>query len=294
MKNKITSTVIVITAILCSYLVIPSCSFSYKFLKKQKSTAAAVKDTVEYFEDMVFVSGSWFYMGSKRKTDEKPVHKVYVSSFYMDKTEVTVYDFSRFCQASRRTMPPQPEWSSDDHPVVNVTWDQAMAYARWVGKRLPTETEWEFAAKAKSNENNYLLNSDSYLVQSFGNIADESMLRVKTRFPIKKQYDDGYVYTSPAASFPPNALGLYDMEGNVLEWCQDWYDKEIYTSHETHNPLGPAKGFYKVIRGGAWNRSGNYLRVSYRSWYNPKCSFNFIGFRCVQDYDPPHDQLVRK
>jgi len=294
MKNKAVQIFFVITAVAAGSLIIPSCSFNYNFLKRQNTQTAAVQDTVEYFDDMVFISGGWFNMGSKRKADERPVHKVYVSSFYMDKTEVTVYDFRRFCQATRRTMPHQPEWSSDDHPVVNVTWSQAAAYAHWAGKRLPTESEWEYAAKSNNPGNRYTLKSNSYLVQSFGNIADESILSVKSRFPIKRQYDDGYVYSSPAGSYPSNANGLYDMEGNVLEWCNDWYDKEIYKSHDTHNPLGPIKGFYKVIRGGAWNRSGKYLRISYRSFYNPKCSFNFIGFRCVQDYNPPQNQLVRK
>jgi len=96
MKNKAVQIFFVITAVAAGSLIIPSCSFNYNFLKRQNTQTAAVQDTVEYFDDMVFISGGWFNMGSKRKADERPVHKVYVSSFYMDKTEVTVYDFRRF------------------------------------------------------------------------------------------------------------------------------------------------------------------------------------------------------
>lgn len=274
-------------------LLISSCSFNYKYFHSKEITKAARKDTVLQVDDMVFVPGGWFLMGSPKRSDEKPQHRVYVNSFYMDKTEVTVADYRRFCSATRRRMPVQPEWSSDDHPVVNVSWKNALAYARWMGKRLPTEAEWEYAARAKSSGYAYQLRSDSYLGQSFGNIADESILRVKGRFPIKSRYDDGYIYSAPVASFAPNPFGIYDMEGNVLEWCMDWYDRKYYASATaTYNPQGPASGNYKVIRGASWNRSGSYLRTTYRTWYNPACTFKFLGFRCVQDYNPPQNHLA--
>jgi len=295
MKRNFIAITFLAAFFLNSALIIPSCMLNYKFLLKKKTIHSSPQNVTPQYDDMVFVNGGWFYMGSNRKADERPIHKVYVASFYMDKTEVTVSDFRRFCMATRQRMPAQPEWNDeDDHPVVNVSWKEAAAYARWSGKRLPTEAEWEYAARAKTSGYGYRLVAQNAYIESFGNVADESILQVKSRFPIKKRYDDGYIYTAPVASFPPNAIGLYDMEGNVLEWCQDWYDQNYYAKTEAENPHGPAKGYYKVIRGGAWNRSGYFLRSTYRTWYNPECRFNFLGFRCVQDYQAPQDRLARK
>ncbi len=233
-------------------------------------------------EGMVFIPGGTFKMGSTRKANEGPVHTVTVKGFYLDKTEVTVAEYYRFCKATKRRMPEQPEWSEDDHPVVNVDWRHARAYARWVGKRLPTEAEWEYAARGTAAGTGYTPNPKTRYKMSYGNIADESLLQIKLRFPIKRRYDDGYIHTAPVASFPSNIFGVYDMEGNVLEWCSDWYSAGYYKKSPSKNPKGPAKGNYKVIRGASWNRSGMYLRSTFRSWYPPACAFNFLGFRCAK------------
>ncbi len=285
-----------IIQVILTTLFISSCAWhgvSIKFPQSQQKTS--VVETLPHEEGMVFIPGGWFQMGSPYKKDEQPVHRVYVDAFFMDKTEVTVAEYRYFCQATNRRMPPQPEWSDDDHPVVNVSWEDANAYAQWMGKRLPTEAEWEYAARAHATEPfGYSITSKTMYGHSFGNIADQSILTVKSRFPIKEGYDDGYAYTAPVGSFPGNYFGLQDMEGNVLEWCQDWYDERAYESEQNINPQGPPSGRYKVIRGASWNRSGQYLRATYRTWYVPSVTFNFLGFRCVKDYKPSFPTLVKK
>ncbi len=240
---------------------------------------------------MLFIKGGWFAMGSNYKADQKPIHRVFVKPFYLDKFEVTVNEFRRFCAETGHKMPIQPFWNKDDHPVVNVSWYDAQAYAKWCGKRLPTEAEWEFAARGGTNSLRYALNTEHSFVKSHGNVADYSLLNKDSRRIVETGYDDGFAFTSPVGYFPPNVFGIYDMEGNVLEWCSDWYDARYYAQSETENPKGPAKGNYKVIRGGSWNRSGRYLIPTYRTWYPPQCTFDFLGFRCAMDADKAKEHL---
>lgn len=277
-------------------LAVSSCSWrTVSIGLKNEAQKAAVVETIPHEEGMIFIPGGWFQMGSPYKTDEQPVHRVYVDAFFLDKTEVTVAEYRFFCRATNRKMPPQPEWSSDDHPVVNVSWYDASAYAQWMGKRLPTEAEWEYAARAHASEPfGYSVIGKSMYGHSWGNIADQSILSVKTRFPIKEQYDDGYPFTAPVGSFPANFFGLHDLEGNVLEWCQDWYSPDGYSDPQNMNPTGPSSGRYKVIRGASWNRSGQYLRATYRTWYVPSVTFNFLGFRCAKDYKSSQPAMVKK
>ncbi len=235
---------------------------------------------------MALVPGGWFNMGSENADNEKPVHRVYIDDFYMDETEVTVAQFREFTKATRRKMPRQPSWNRGNHPVVNVTWKQAAAYARWAGKRLPTEAEWEYAARGGQMNYDYVFQGSRGYGKNYENIADESMRRVKFHFPVVEGYDDGYVYTAPVASYPPNRFGLYDLNGNVLEWVADWY-ADRYQAGEQRNPRGPQKGFYRSLRGASWNRSGKYMRASYRSFFNPGVRFEFIGFRCARDAQLP-------
>jgi len=223
-----------------------------------------------------------FMMGSNQKKNEAPAHKVTLDAFWMDIHEVTVGQFREFCLRTGTKFPAQPDWNSENHPVVNVTWQEAEAYARWAGKRLPSEAEWEYAARFTNNSAEYDYGTQNLFGRQFGNIADESLLRVKIKFPIKTNYDDGFVFTAPVGQYTPNRFGVCDLDGNVLEWCADWYAGDGYKEGPMVNPAGPEKGSYKVIRGGAYNRSGYYLRVSYRSWYPPHVRFDFIGFRCVR------------
>ena len=286
------SSKIFILVITLSFLI--SCNY-HSLLQKIKpapvKTIVQEKPAIPEEPGMKFIPDGTFMMGSTAKETETPVHKVHVDGFYLDEHEVTVYEYLRFCKATRRRMPKQPVWNDDDHPVVNVTWKDARDYAAWSGKRLPTEAEWEYAARSTKPGTRYAGDPKNSYFGSFGNIADESMLRVKLRFPVKSRYDDGYIHSAPVGSFPANIFSLYDMEGNVLEWCADWYDPNYYKNSEKENPQGAAKGNYKIIRGASWNRSGDYLRSTYRSWYPPACAFDFLGFRCAKDY---HSFVHRK
>lgn len=226
-------------------------------------------------------------MGSILKPNEQPVHTVYVSGFYLDVNEVTVREYRQFCRQTGRTMPQQPDWNYDNHPVVNVSWGNAKAFAKWAGKRLPTEAEWEYAARGLGESPDYAGPENMLFGNSYGNVADESVKRVKYFYPIVDGYDDGHLYTAPVGSFGASKVGLMDMRGNVLEWCADWYAETYATDGEELDPQGPAKGRYKVVRGASFNRSGKYMRVTYRTWYDPTSKFNFLGFRCAKDADLP-------
>jgi len=265
-----------------------ACHFK-SFITSERPTTKVEKKTIEVHipdvEGMVFIPGGSFQMGSKFKANERPIHSVTLDSFYLDTHEVTVYEFQRFCQANRRRMPKQPEWSDDEHPVVNITWKEAKDFASWAGKRLPTEAEWEYAARFNQPGTSYSTDPKQIYGHSFGNIADESMLRIKLRFPIKERYDDGYIHSSPVGSFPANYFGIHDMEGNVLEWIHDFFDEKYFKNGPDKNPTGPSEGNNHIIRGASWNRSGEYLRATYRSWYPPDCAFDFLGFRCAKDFE---------
>lgn len=245
--------------------------------------------TVQEEQGMVLIPGGLFTMGSKYR-NEGPIKKVYIENFYLDVMEVTVAEFRNFVKSTKRKMPKQPNWNFDDHPVVNITWEDCNNYARWIGKRLPTEAEWEYAARGGESNFNYVYENSGTYGKNYENIADESMKRYKYHFPVVNGYDDGYVFTSPVGLFAPNKFGLYDLNGNVLEWCFDWYN-DSYTD-EDKNPKGPAKGIYKVIRGASWNRSGKYMRASYRTFYSIDVQFDFLGFRCAKDVSLPITQNI--
>jgi len=234
--------------------------------------------------DLVFIPGGTFEMGdvfNEGDSDEKPVHSVTVSDFYMGRTEVTVAQYRAFCRATGRAMPKAPSWGwKDDHPIVRVTWDDANAYCRWAGGRLPTEAEWEYAARGGGKK------------VRFGNgqnVADPARINFDGRSKYKKSYSNAGVYrgkTTPVAGFAPNALELYDMSGNVWEWCSDWYDKDYYRNSPRHNPTGPSSGSTRVLRGGSWYLYPFDIRTTNRDWYNPDVRYNVIGFRIVVSASP--------
>ena len=279
--------------LLLTLLFLSSCNIaSYFVVKESDEDKVNEQDLIKsrYEEDgMLYIPGGWFIMGSNKRKNEQPVRKVYIEGLYMDKTEVTVAQFREFVEATNRKMPDQPEWNEENHPVVNVTWDEAKAYAEWSGKRLPTEAEWEYVASGGSEDYEYVYENSQQYGKNYENIADESMKRVKYHFPVVSGYDDGYVYTSPVGLFAPNRFGIYDLNGNVLEWCSDWYDDK-YPADQLKNPSGPKEGRYKVIRGASWNRSGSYMRTSYRTFYSSHVRFDFLGFRCAKDASLPITQ----
>jgi len=306
---------------------------------------------------MVLIKGGTFKMGgdnSQASEDEFPKHKVQVSSFWMDETEVTNAEFAKFVEAThyittaekkpdweqmKETLPPgtpkpadslmvaaslvfhptsgpvdlndYSQWWSwvkgadwkhpqgpnsnikgkENYPVVQVSWYDAMAYCKWAGKRLPTEAEWEFAARGGLENKIYPwgnepINSGKPKANSWGG-----------NFPYYNDQKDGFTTSAPVKSFAPNGYGLYDMAGNVWEWCSDWYDVNYYKSFGSTvavNPTGPQKSFdpgepytpKRSLRGGSFLCNDSYCsgyRVARRMKSSPDTGLEHTGFRCVRE-----------
>lgn len=295
------------------------------------------------------------YIGMKATVDARPIHRVYVDGFYMDKTDVTNAQFAAFVKATSYVTvaerPPRAEdypgaspenlvaggvvfsppdhpvalnnhfqwWSyvkgadwrhpsgpnsdirgKDNYPVVQIAYADALAYAQWAGKRLPTEAEWEFAARGGQAGKPFVWGNDfrpngKWMANTF-----------QGEFPYKNTGEDGFVGTSPVAHYPANPYGLYDMAGNVWQWTSDWYRPDYYqqlASREVvaRNPQGPATPFdpaeptqpKKVQRGGSYLCTDQYCSryiVGTRGKGEVSTGTNHLGFRCVM----PHEQLPAK
>ncbi len=229
-------------------------------------------------------------MGSEEGEEcEKPVHKVKVNSFFMNQYPITNEEFCKFLNEVGNQKEEGVYWYNieskysaieevwgkyvvipgyEDHPVVNVNWYGAVAYAKWKNLRLPTEAEWEYAARGGLEQKRY----------PFGDEISHDLANYWG-----KEGRDIWDMTSPVGYFPPNGYGLYDMAGNVWEWCLDWYDENYYKISPYENPKGPEKGKFKVLRGGSWHYLPFYLRCAYRDCADPKIHVNDVGFRCVKD-----------
>ena len=222
--------------------------------------------------EWVTIPAGTFTMGSpssefSRKTDETQ-HKVKLSAFKMSKYEITFEQYNLFCDATGREKPSGEGWK-ENHPVINVSWEDANAFAEWMGCRLPTEAEWEYACRARTKTP---FNTGDNLTTSQANYNGN--------FPYNHNENGEYrKKTLPVGSFAANAYGLFDMHGNVWEWCSDWYG-EYSTSAQT-NPKGLSSGMDRVIRGGSWNSLAWFCRTAHRNYLNPANSNNNIGFRLV-------------
>jgi formylglycine-generating enzyme len=170
----------------------------------------------------------------------------------------------------------------EKHPVVSVSWEDAQAYCRWTGKRLPTEAEFEYATRA-GTETKYWWGNGHPSSRQVANIGDESAKRQYSDWTIMTEYDDGYVRTAPVGSFEANPFGLHDMTGNVWEWTADRYDELYYGSSPRKNPQGPSKGDSRVTCGGSWNDAPDDVRSAGRGKRIPTNRGGRVGFRCAQD-----------
>jgi formylglycine-generating enzyme len=179
--------------------------------------------------------------------------------------------------------PEGPQSSIDDradHPVVHVSWNDASAFADWCGKRMPTEAEWEFAARGGLERKLFPWGND---------LEPDGQHRMNVwqgKFPTENSLADGYLGTAPVDAFPPNGYGLHNTTGNVWEWCADWYDPGYYRNTPEDDPTGPEHGTSRVMRGGSYLCHASYCRryrVGARSANEPESSTGNLGFRCVRD-----------
>ena len=184
-----------------------------------------------------------------------PRHRVQMDGFWMYRNDVTVAQFRKFCAETGQAMPKEPAWGwHDDHPMVNVSWDDAQAYSAWAGVALPTEAEWEKAARGDGTHHEYVWGDAWPPPPGAGNFADETC-RASGKYQnaiFVDGYTDGFVNTSPVGAFAANGIGLYDMAGNVWQWCADRYGADYYHNSPLQNPTGPATGTARVLRGGGW------------------------------------------
>lgn len=252
---------------------------------RTRRTTPKVKTNPKDGAAMVYVPAGEFTMGSNDDfQDEEPQRRVYLDAYWIYKHEVTVAQYRKFCGATGRQMPDAPWWGwKDDHPIVSVTWHDAKAYADWAGVALPTEAQWEKAARGTDGRA-YVWGDQWPPPPKVGNFADETAKRKDKGWSIISGYDDGYAETSPVGVFPAGAspYGCLDMAGNVWEWCADWYDENYYAKAPSRNPKGPQRGVNRVLRCGSWHYgSGDFFRASYRLSYYPDDRNNGLGFRCV-------------
>ena len=258
--------------------------------------------------------------------DEAPVHRVHIRrAFYLGQHEVTVGQFRRFIEASGylpeseadgtggygynpdydpattargdafEGRNPRYSWRNpgfaqgDDHPVVNVTWNDAQALAAWLSRteghhyRLPTEAEWEYACRAGTRTRYPHGDAPAGLI-SEANVFDQA---AAPYWPRWQQHalpgNDGYAFTAPVGRLAPNAFGLYDMLGNAWEWVSDWHSDTYYAQSPPSDPQGPAEGTVRVRRGGSWHTWAFYARCAFRNWNSPQTRYTLVGMRLVRE-----------
>jgi formylglycine-generating enzyme len=223
---------------------------------------------------------------------ERPSHQVTITKgFWLGQTEVTVAAYKRFVAATGKQMPTEPNnsgaplnagWSNEAMPMVNVTWYEAQAYCGWAGGSLPTEAEWEYAARAGSTGARYgSLDEIAWYADNSGSQRlDSAKLGNEERADYLKRLIENGNDMHDAGLKRPNGFGLYDMLGNVSEWVNDWYDENYYQNSPSQDPSGPAREQERVMRGGSWNDFPWVVRVSSRSGIFPAYLNNNLGFRC--------------
>lgn len=262
--------------------------------------------------------------------DEAPVHRVRITqAFYLGQYEVTVGQFRKFIGESGYVpesvadvtggygynknydstksesgdafegRDPKYSWRNpgfeqgDDHPVLNVTWNDAVALAKWLSEkegvkyRLPTEAEWEYACRA-GVRTRYASGDNPESLPKVANVFDADAKEYWERWaPYALSHHDGFAFTSPVGSFAPNGWGFYDMHGNVWEWVSDWYADDYYAKSPIDDPQGPTDGDVRVRRGGSWHTWALYARSSYRNYISQNSRYILVGMRLVREV-PAH------
>ncbi len=300
--------------------------------RRQQETATALGQPVELTNSigmkLKLIPAGAFLMGSpevekERQKDEGPVHRVRITKpFYLGMYEVTIGQFRRFVDATdyntdaekdgkggwgytgndKRPFAKDPKYTwrhtgftqNDNYPVVNVSWNDAVAFCEWLSQteagtyRLPTEAEWEYACRAGTSTP-YYHGDDKAGLAKVGNVSDATAnqkfaawMKISAIDRAKigtATHRDGYVFTAPVGQFQPNAFGLYDMHGNVWEWCSDWDKKDYYKDSPTDDPAGPRDGSSRIRRGGSWLHSPTFSRSARRRRYAPHARNSPIGFR---------------
>ncbi|PIQ98170.1 MAG: hypothetical protein COV67_00295 [Nitrospinae bacterium CG11_big_fil_rev_8_21_14_0_20_56_8] len=223
---------------------------------------------------MVFIPEGYAQIGATSgPEDEQPLHFVYTSAFFIDRTEVSNTDYMEFVLSTGHEKPKywnDERFNTPDRPVVGVSWNDAMAYAKWKGRRLPTEAEWEKAARGNDDRaypwgRKWDKGFFFYFVNVFGE-------------------EDNYRYTAPVGYYPSgeSPFGILNMAGNVWEWCLDWYDPNYYRVGPEINPEGPTPpGRMKVLRGGSWINGIDNVRITARARNFPEIRNEIYGFRTV-------------
>jgi formylglycine-generating enzyme required for sulfatase activity len=235
---------------------------------------------------MVLIASGPFTMGSNDGLpNERPEHKVTLDAYYIDQYEITVGRYQKFIESAHRDVPPtwddEAAQSLSDYPAVGMSWSAAAAYCKWVGRRLPTEAEWEKAARGTDGRR-YPWGH----MQPFVDIANYNrglwVSEAVTLVPVNSGIE-GMSVRHGLKEGGRSPYGLFHMAGNAAEWVADWYDREFYLKSQDKNPTGPAMGEKRVIRGGSWADLPTALRVTARFSAEPEFEDRTIGFRCAMD-----------
>ncbi|MFW5943366.1 MAG: SUMF1/EgtB/PvdO family nonheme iron enzyme [Chloroflexota bacterium] len=258
-------------------------------------TATPEPFTTKTGSRMIFMPGGLFRLGNEEgESDEQPSRMVRIDPYYIDETEVTNGAYAE-CVAAGDCEPPaytrasfypdyygNPEY--DDYPVIYVSWEKASQFCEWREARLPSEAEWERAAGYDPEQGvKYTYPWGDDFNGELLNYCDDNCYKQEK----DSGYDDQYGDTAPVGSYPEgrSPTGVYDMLGNVMEWTNDWYDRNYYTSAPEVNPLGPMEGFSKSVRGGSWLSTREELSVTRRTFYQPNDHRPNLGFRCAMSAD---------
>jgi formylglycine-generating enzyme required for sulfatase activity len=239
--------------------------------------------------EFISVPGGCYQMGDSvgdGDPNERPVHEVCVSDFSIGKSEITNAQYQKFNPRHDSGKSQDSTLNDDNQPVVNVSWEDAVAFAKWLSEksgqtyRLPTEAEWEYAVRSGSAQSRFWGNNPDEACK-YANVAD---LTAKKQWAKWTSFtcDDGYAVSAPVSSFMPNNYGLSDMLGNVWEWCEDVYNSEAYTKLPKDNPVYGGLGEYRVMRGGGWSNGPLGIRSSHRVGLSPDFGHHALGFRLVK------------